>query len=439
MDILNAVATGRSFAGDLLDKSLDELDLSQTADGRLMTHLVCGVLRMQGHLDWILAGLYRGNYAKMEENLKNILRTGLYQLKFSERIPPFAVVDEAVKLAKRTAPFAEGLTNAVLRSYLRNADKISFPALDKSPAQHIAALYSHPLWLVKRWLQGLGNDETIALCRTDNDLPPVTLRTNTLKISREDLIHKLSLEDFQCEPTRFSPDGIRLTHSPLPIAKTFFFKDGLLRLQDEAAQLVSLLANPQIGETVLDACAGSGGKTLHQAALIKNSGQIVALDHNPDKLAQLQKDASRMDVTAVETQAFDLESPLPPAYSEKFDCVLVDAPCSGTGTLSRNPEIKWRLKESDIPGHSQKQKSILNHASSAVKSGGRLIYSTCSLLYEENDEVISFFLKEHPDFFMDPIAVHINDELKDPRGFLRTYPHRHGMDGFFGAVLKRRI
>ena len=152
VDILNSVAQSQIFAGDLLDTTLEEQKLSGTADGRLLTHLVYGVLRMQGHLDWIITRLYRGNDANMEEAVKNILRTGLYQLKFSDRLPDFAVVDEAVKIAKRIAPAADGLTNAVLRSYLRNTEKISFPSLKKNPAEHIAAFYSHPLWLVKIWL-----------------------------------------------------------------------------------------------------------------------------------------------------------------------------------------------------------------------------------------------------------------------------------------------
>src|SRR5512145_153923 len=171
VDILNAVAKSEAFAGDLLDACLDEQNLSGTADGRLLTHLVYGVLRQRGHLDWILSKLYSGKYAKMEENVKNILRTGLYQLKFSDRLPAFAVVDEAVKIAKRIAPAADGLTNAVLRSYLRNADKMAFPSPEKNPAEYIAAFYSHPLWLTKLWLGVFGREETIALCQANNELP----------------------------------------------------------------------------------------------------------------------------------------------------------------------------------------------------------------------------------------------------------------------------
>lgn len=439
VDILNSVSQSQIFAGDLLDTTLEQQILSGTADGRLLTHLVYGVLRMQGHLDWIITQLYSGNYAKMEDVVKNILRTGLYQLKFSDRLPDFAVVDEAVKIAKRIAPAAGGLTNAVLRSYLRNTEKISFPSLEKNPAEHIAAFYSHPLWLVKIWLDIFGKEETLALCKADNELPPLTLRVNALKISRPELEDKLKACDFICEPTRFSPDGLSLPDAPRPIQKTTFFKEGLLRLQDEAAQLVSYLVSPASGQNILDVCAGSGGKTGHLAALMKNEGRIVALDRDAGKIAQLRKDASRMGIAIIEPLQADLNRPLSDEFAEKFDHVLVDAPCSGTGTLRRNPEIKWRLTASDLNMLSKTQKNILHHAASTVKKGGHLVYCTCSILPQENDEVIRQFLTDHPHFTAVKPSASISSNLIDSRGFFKTYPHRHHTDGFFGAVLRHRI
>jgi len=439
VDILNSISQSHIFAGDLLDAALEQQMLSGTADGRLLTHLVYGVLRMQGHLDWIISQLYRGSYAKMEESIKNILRTGLYQLKFSDRLPDFAVVDEAVKIAKKIAPAADGLTNAVLRSYLRNTEKISFPSLEKNPAEYIAAFHSHPHWLVKIWLNIFGQEETLALCQANNELPPLTLRINSLKISREKLEEKLKAEDFICMPTRFSPDGINLPDSPRPIQKTTFFKEGLLRLQDEAAQLVSCLVNPQSGQNVLDVCAGSGGKTGHLAALMKNEGRIAALDRDAAKIAQLKKDASRMGITIIDTIQADLNRPLSAEFNEKFDHVLVDAPCSGTGTLRRNPEIKWRQTAANLDILSKTQQNILHNASGAVKKDGHLVYCTCSLLPQENDDVIRQFLKDHPHFTVLTPAADIPEDIMDSRGFLRAYPHRHHMDGFFGAVLRRRI
>ncbi len=439
VDILNSVSQTEAFAGNLIDAHLDEQNLSGTADGRLLTHLVYGVVRMQEHLDWIISQLYRGDYAGMDENVKNILRTGLYQLKFSERLPAFAAVNEAVKIAKETTPAAAGLTNAVLRSYLRNPDKISFPSFDQNPDLHIATFHSHPLWLVNLWLNIYGKEETLALCRANNELPPLTIRVNTLKISRNDLLEKLKAEKFGCIKTRFSPDGINLSDSPTPIQKTIFFKEGLLRFQDEAAQLVSCLAGPQNGENVLDACSGTGGKTTHLAAMMNNCGLIMALDRDREKIKQLRKEAARMSVSIIEPMKADLKHRLPVEFLQRFDHVLVDAPCSGTGTLRRNPEIKWRLTASGLNEFTKSQQSILHNASDAVKKGGHLIYCTCSLLSCENEEVIRHFLTEHPDFTVLNPPMAFSEILMDNRGFLRTYPHRHSMDGFFCALLKRRI
>ena len=439
VDILNTVSQTRVFAGDLLDAGLDEQNLSGTADGRLLTHLVYGVLRMQGHLDWILACLYRGDYAKMEDTVKNVLRTGLYQLKFSDRLPEFAVVDEAVKIAKRINQGAGGLVNAVLRSYLRNTEKIAFPSLEENPAQHIATFHSHPLWLIHIWLDIFGREETLALCQANNDLPPLTVRVNTLKATREALAERLTAEGFTCEVTKFSPDGIRLTDPPRPIQKTLFFKEGFVRLQDEAAQMIAWLVSPRSGDSILDVCAGSGGKTSHLAAQMQNKGRIVAMDRDMNKITQLKKDASRMAVSIIDTRQADLSQPLSAEFTNCFDQVLVDAPCSGTGTLRRNPEIKWRLKDADLNIFSKAQKVILQNASHAVKKDGRLIYCTCSLVPAENDDVIRQFLAANPQFTVEKKPAAIPDALGDRRGFFRTYPQRHNTDGFFGAILRRRI
>jgi 16S rRNA (cytosine967-C5)-methyltransferase len=439
VDILSEVGKSRAFAGDLLDAALEERHLSGTADGRLLTHLVYGVLRMRGRLDWILAAFYRGDYEKTDEDVRNILRVGLYQLLFSDRLPAFAVVDEAVKTAKRKNPAAGGLVNAVLRSYLRDPGRVSYPCRETDPQEYLAAFHSHPLWLVKLWRDAFGMEETEALCRADNEVPSVTLRANTLRISRNDLAQKLARSDFPGEPGRFSPDAIILSDPPRPVQKTDFFAEGLFRLQDEAAQLAAYLVGPQPGETVLDACAGSGGKTTHLAALMENRGRIVAMDRDANKIDRLRKDARRLGVSIAETVAADLAKPLSSEWREKFDRILVDAPCSGTGTLRRNPDIKWRLAGTDPDLLAEIQLAILHNAQAAVRRGGCLVYCTCSLLACENDGVIRRFLKDHPQFSVKPPSASIPQVLQDSRGFFRTYPHRHAQDGFFGAALLRRI
>jgi len=235
VEILNQVHTSHDFASSLINYCLDKNSLSGKPDGRLITHLVYGVLRFRGHLDWILTKLCRGNFDILDEGIKNVLRLGLFQLKFSDRLPDFAVVNEAVKIAKIIHPEKSALVNAVLRNYLRRGDKIPFPSLKKDPAQHIAAFYSHPLWLVKKWIKIVGAEATIALCSANNELPPLTLRVNTLKISHEEIRQKLTDTGIESQDTLFSPDGIILKMSTHPIQKTDFFDAGFLRIQDEGA------------------------------------------------------------------------------------------------------------------------------------------------------------------------------------------------------------
>ena len=436
VNILDQVRLSQAFASPLLNDCLDTNALSGTPDGRLLTHLVYGVLRFQGHLDWILANLYRGDFDKMDEGIKNVLRVGLYQLKFSDRLPTFAVVDEAVKIAKKIHPEKSALVNAILRNYLRRGQKIPFPSLKNNPAEHIAALHSHPLWLVKKWIKFFGPEETMSLCSANNEIPPLTVRVNTVKTSRKELAQKLTDAGFTAMPTSYSPDGIILTDSARPIQNTNFFSEGFLRIQDEAAQLISYLINPNSTESILDACAGAGGKTTHLAAILKNKGRIVAVDRNPEKIIELKKEAARLGITIIETQQDDLSVDLSDSLKEKFDHVLVDAPCSGLGTLRRNPEIKWRTTEKDLRNFAATQKVILQNASMAVKKGGRLIYCTCSLILQENENIIDDFLARNTNFFLCQPPAPINPRLLDSRGFYHTYPHRHNMDGFFGAILK---
>jgi len=436
VDILNQVKETRSFASPLINNCLDKNALSGTPDGRLLTHLTYGVLRLRGHLDWVLAKLCRGDFEKLDEGIKNVLRLGIYQLKFSDRLPDFAVVNEAVKIAKILKPDKSALVNAVLRNYLRRGEAIQFPSEEKNPAQYLAAFYSHPLWLVKKWIKIFGYEETKALCSSDNELPPLTLRVNTLKISRDEMMRNLVAAGFESATTKFSPDGIVLNSSAAPVQKTDFFENGFLRLQDEAAQLVSYLIRPESGDSILDACAGAGGKATHLAALLENKGKILAVDRSPERIAELRQETTRLGTKIIEADTADLSAGLPDSLKKKFHHVLVDAPCSGLGTLRRNPEIKWRTAEKDLRNFAAAQKIILQNSSAAVRKGGYLIYCTCSLLPEENENIVDDFLKHNAGFSIYRPGDTVNRQLIDHRGFFHTYPHRHNMDGFFGAILK---
>jgi 16S rRNA (cytosine967-C5)-methyltransferase len=325
--------------------------------------------------------------------------------------------------------------NAILRNVLREKERIAWPPMVKDPGRAIAVLHSHPRWLVERWLDRYGIDETIAVCRANNAIPPLAVRVNSLKTSRETAVAALAAEGITAEPTRFSPDGILLTTPAAGLRERAVFRDGLIRVQDEASQFVARLCAPQPGDRVLDLCAGAGGKTLHLAALMKNRGKITAVDLHPEKLRLLAVEASRLGVTIVETQPGNATR-IPEAFREAFDRVLFDAPCSGLGTLRRNPEIRWRITPDDLEKCAQTQRRLLRSAALCVKPGGRLVYTTCAVTPEENENIAADFLAGHPVFTrMAPEGI--PPELIDADGFFRTFPHRHGMDGFFGAVFIR--
>ena len=438
VEILTRIDTGGAYAEPLLDNALSGKALTAPPDRALLTELVYGTLRKRGPLDWIIAQLYKGDPATLEATVRNILRTGLYQLWFTDRIPPFAAVNEAVEIARLLVPAAPGLVNGLLRNALRKKDAIEWPEGGADPAVAIAVLDSHPLWLVRRWLAQFGQEQTVAICRANNGVPPVTLRVNTLKGDRAEAIATLACDGFRAEPTQFSPDGLQLLSSAAGLRETRAYREGLFRLQDEASQLIGRLVDPLPGERVLDLCAGAGGKTLHLAALMNNSGTIVALDRRGESLNRLRDDARRLGATIVETRTADA-GVLPDPIRQSFDRVLLDAPCSGLGTLRRNPEIRWRLTPKDFREAMQAQRRLLRSAADAVKPGGRLVYSVCTLTPEENELVVNDLLHSRPDFTpLPPPLEHLPSGSTDERGFLRVFTHLHGQDGFFAAVLMRR-
>jgi 16S rRNA (cytosine967-C5)-methyltransferase len=437
VEILNRVELTDAYAEPLLDACLSNHYLPNIHDRRLLTQLVYGVLRMQGHLDWIIRTYYRDNIISLNIFIKNILRTGLYQLLYTNRIPIFAVVDEAVNLAKIHHPAGASLVNAILRNYLRKREGLVYPLLEEDPLKHIAVVHSHPPWLIKRWLKIFGVEETLALCAANNNIPPATLLVNRRKVSREQAREKLAAEGIETKETTFSPDGLVLAGHGSSLRETASYRDGHILLQDEASQLIAHLFAPRPGERVLDLCAGTGIKTTHLAEIMRNAGTILAVDIKERKLASLRELADRLGVGIVETRVGDATADLGPTFHEQFDGVLVDAPCSGLGTLRRNPEIKWRLRARDIKAFSGLQKKMLSRAAAYVKRGGTLAYSVCTVMPEENEAVIDDFLRRHNNFRPATPPESIDRSMIDEKGFFRTSPARQDMDGFFGAVLVR--
>jgi len=282
-----------------------------------------------------------------------------------------------------------------------------------------------------------GIDQTVALCAANNEIPPLTLRVNRWKTTREGVIKKMRHDGFDVRTTDFSPDGVVLINPAIPPREIPCYQMGYISVQDEASQLIAHLVDPKPSETILDICAGAGGKTCHLAEIMGNQGSIIALDISVQKIESLQNTAKRLGITMVDTMVGDATRDLGSIFRGKFDRVLVDAPCSGLGTLRRNPEIKWRISPEDIKNSASLQKRLLKNATSCVEKGGTLIYSTCTIMPEENEDVIEDFLERHGDFRrLQPPGV-IDGQMVDNRGFFRTDPYRHGTDGFFAAILEK--
>ena len=434
LEVLNRVERGGQ-AGDLINGFLRDNPLS-VEDRHLVTELTMGTIRRRNTLDWLLQERCGPRARKLPLIVRNILRMGIYQLIYLDRIPPYAVVDQAVRLSRR---YRHGemasLVNGVLREVSREKE-IEFPSLKEDPISHISLKYSHPRWLVERWLKQFGPDETIDLCQADNEIPPQVVRTNTLKISRDELISRLIEEGLEAEATKIAPEGVSVGRGTA-ITETTAFGEGLFYIQDEGAMLASHLLAPQAGETVLDLCSAPGGKATHLAQLMGDKGRILAIDENEEKLSLLKENSQRLGLSIVEPVVGDVRN-LENLFPGKADRILLDVRCSNLGVLRRRVEARWRQSEENILRLRAVQLDLLRSAAPLLKNGGSLLYSTCTLTPEENEEVVRKFLDENPEFVIDRSPPPFLQDLQTEEGFIHTYPHRQGTDGVFLAKMRKQ-
>jgi len=333
-----------------------------------------------------------------------------------------------------------GYVNALLRKAAREYINVGLPDLNQNTAAAMAVQKSFPEWIVRKWLDRYGPDNTSALCDNLNTIPPLTVRTNTLRASRRQLMAALDSEADQVKPTAFSPDGVTFSNPASPIAALSAFKAGWFQVQDEAAQLVSLLLDPQPGDLVLDACAGLGGKTGHIAQLMKNEGVLVATDVNESKLLRLKSEMRRLGISILSTLDHDLEQQWPRDQLQIFDRILLDAPCSGLGVMRRNPDIKWRSAKRNLKKYQTRQLRLLEKLAPLVKSSGVLVYAVCSPEPEENEAVVNEFLKNHDEFAISKESGQLPQQLcsmSNAPGVFKTFPHLNQMDGFYSVRLQR--
>lgn len=439
-EVLRRVSTGRSDLPAAVAGVRDSL--ADDRDRALATDIATGTLRWRATLDHLIEHYARRPAARLDDEVVDILRLSIYQLLHLTRVPASAVVDDAVDLAKKAGKrSAAGFVNAVLRNVSRNRRALPLPPRPADVADRSAALdylsvsLSHPRWLAERWLDRLGLERAEAWMTFNNQPAPLTIRANPLRVSREELLEHLLSRDIEAHAARYAPDGIVIDRGNLREEAD----RGEFIVQDEASQLVALLAGTEPGPLVLDTCASPGGKTTAVAMTLGVGERLIACDLRERRMALLQRTVAMSGAVNVRLVQADVTSPLP--FATRFSTVIVDAPCSGLGTLRRDPDIRWRRDAGSLPALAGAQRTMLEHAAEVVADGGRLVYATCSSEPEENEQVVTAFLAAHPEFTSlraDAASPAIAAELVDERGHLRTEPDRHGLELFFGAVFERK-
>ena len=415
---------------------------------RFINGLVYGVIRWQKQLDWVLDQFINPKF-QLDARHRNILRLGAFQLLHLDGIPAHAAIFETVQLARKSSGRRKttGFINAVLRSVQRERTKVDYPPLDTNPIEHIALSLSYPTWLVEQWLQTRGISWTLAFCRASNQIAPLAFRVNTFQTQREEVCQSLEMNGLSATLSKIAPDGIKLenhTNTTSDSVDELTLKDILNRYdlyaQDESAMLVAPLLSPADSECIVDLCAAPGGKTTHLAHLMRNAGKIIAVDVSPEKIALLQKNCRRIDAHNVETRVMDATKAdlrlIKPA-----DAVLIDAPCSGFGTLRRHPDIRWNKTLKQVRALSDIQYNLLKNAAAHIKPGGILVYSTCSVEPIENEKVVQRFLANFPMYTIENAQRFLPDvspSVITPEGFVQTFPHEHGVDGAFAARLRKK-
>lgn len=420
------------------DIALDKVFFSTSIsnfDRHLVSELVYGIVRRKRTLDSLINQLATKKVTQQPLNLRIILQLGLYQLRYLDKIPPSAAVNTSVDLAKNNGlPKLSGVVNGILRSYLRQSEKEDFLILPSDFIPRLGVKYSFPDWLVSLFVEQFNVKQTKKLLDWYNQTPNIDLRVNSLKITREKLQEILLDNGIETSFLPYISQGLRLNNSSGNITQLDCFKQGLFTIQDASAQLVTHFLNPQPHETIIDACAAPGAKTTHMAELMKDSGTIIGCDRYSRRLKKITENAQRLELKSIEVVEGD--SSLLTSWENQADKVLVDVPCSGLGVLHKNPDIRWHKKPEDIESLTQLQLKILENSAKWVKKGGILVYSTCTLNKQENEDIIDKFLENNSSWQLD--TKNNNPNFKFPitsRGMVKIFPPVDNMDGFFMAKL----
>lgn len=434
LKILSEVHQQEAYANVALARELRQGDLSDV-DRRFVTELVYGAVKAGGTLDWVIRKYLTRPWNKVAPVVQEILRLGAYQLLYMDRVPPSAACNESVELAKKFSnEGAAKFVNGVLRTMVREPEKGGFPEGRGNATLNLALKEQHPEWLVRRWIKEFGYDETLRLCQFNNQQAPLSVRTNTLTTSPSELFLQLTSVGVEARKSQFTEEGFVLTNYGA-LDRLRPLQEGYCQVQDESSMLVAHVLDPQPDELILDVCSAPGGKTTHIAALMQDRGRIVACDIYEHKLDRVMENARRLSIHIIEPKLMDARE-VWKEFPQQADRVLVDAPCSGLGVLRRKPDSRWRKTPKLLQELPKLQLEILRSAAAAVKPGGILVYSTCTLAREENQDVVEAFLRSAKDFVLENAGQRLPVPREDE--MVQLYPQRDGTDGFFIACLRRK-
>lgn len=428
----------KAYSNIALNKYFSASEL-RDIDKAFITEIVYGTVKWKLSLDRVIASHSNIKMEKLSPWILNILRLGAYQLLKMSKVPQSAACNESVKLAGKYGHKAsQGYVNAVLRSIARGGADAAIPERSKDLTGYLSVMYSYPKWLTQMYVDLFGAEAAESLLDAGNKTPETSVRTNTLRISRDKLIELLNEDGIEAVRGRYAEEAVTIK-SHVSFAGLKAFREGLFQVQDESSMLPARVLAPEPGETVLDACSAPGGKTTHIAQLMNNKGTIIARDVHEHKLRLVNEAARRLGIDIIRTELTDAAVEAP-KDAGVFDRVLLDAPCTGLGIIRRKPDIKWARETKEMKSISQLQRILIRNVSKAVKPGGVMVYSTCTILPSENADVVNEFVNANHEFELDDIKAYLPHALAkhSQNGMLQLYPDRDGIDGFFIARIRRK-
>jgi 16S rRNA (cytosine967-C5)-methyltransferase len=431
--VLNRVERSDSYLDRVLDFELRNPELSRV-DKAFLTELVNGVIRWKMKLDYVISQFYRGDFSKVEISIKNALRTAVYQLMFLVRIPQSAIVNETVEFVKKLRGQEQGnQVNAVLRCAIRKINNLEYPAVEEDPVKSLSTVHSFPSWLVRRFVDRFGVFETEQLLTALNEKPRLSVRVNPMRGTVDQLISEFERGGAIVSRGKFIPNFLYV-EGLSRVAELGAFQCGRFAVQDESAGVVSILLDPKHGERILDACSAPGGKSTHILELTRGDVDLTCIEKYDVRARLVEAALHKTGCFKAKVIVADATT-----YTDQFlfDKILIDAPSTGFGLIRRKPDSKWKREQEDITQLNELQSAILENVSKLLKKDGILVYSTCTIEWQENRAVVNDFLDQHSEFVVEPADLLVDRALVGREGFVEIFPHRHDMDGGFAARLRK--